>query len=312
MALRRNSGVQETPTYDIDNEPGTLTIKLYHGGVLLHSPKVRYVGGGVDYYDYVNGYLLGLTDLKTYVSECRPLCDKEKCKFYHKFRDDMDKGCRLLSKETDLKALVRFCRIGKVVEIFVQHDDLENMLRAEAANGEIRQDNVGDEEEEQDSVGLSRCSLGFAYLERSDSYNGDDSDSVDESEGLVNDEYRMDDNVLFEMNVDEGAEESHSFNHVEFFSNNVHEQMEETESNNDCVGSDDEGFHSGKESSEEDESTLDIYPKYNPKTDGMHPKFKIGMLFSCREELKRAINTQSIKDTRDVKYIRNEKTRIRK
>ncbi|GAA0151796.1 hypothetical protein LIER_37358 [Lithospermum erythrorhizon] len=207
MALRRNSGLQQTPSYDLEKEPGMLTIKLHHGGTLLRSPKVGYVGGMVDYYDNVNG-------------------------------------------------------TGKYIEIFVQHDDLDNMLRAGVANGEIRQDNLGDDDEDEYNVGLARSSLGS------------------------------------------GVEEHGSFNHVEFFSNSVHEQLKVTKGDNDCIGEDDEGFYSGKESSKEDESTLNIYPKYNPKVDGSDPNLKIGMLFSCREELKIAIDTHNIKDARDVKYIK--------
>ncbi|KAG9152821.1 hypothetical protein Leryth_017645 [Lithospermum erythrorhizon] len=35
------------------------------------------------------------------------------------------------------------------------------------------------------------------------------------------------------------------------------------------------------------------------------------MLFSSREELKAAIDTFNIKDARDIKYVRNEKSRVR-
>ncbi|KAG9141626.1 hypothetical protein Leryth_015308 [Lithospermum erythrorhizon] len=56
---------------------------------------------------------------------------------------------------------------------------------------------------------------------------------------------------------------------------------------------------------------LKNFPKFNSVIDSRHPKFEIGMLFSSREELKAAIDTFNIKDARDIKYVRNEKSVVK-
>ncbi|GAA0163735.1 hypothetical protein LIER_19530 [Lithospermum erythrorhizon] len=101
MALRCSSRAMEAPVYD-NAEVDLITIQMHHGGALLRSPNTRYLGGGFDYFDYVDGKSLSKDVLRQFVSQCRPLCDKDRIKFYHKFRDEWDKGFRLLSKDTDV------------------------------------------------------------------------------------------------------------------------------------------------------------------------------------------------------------------
>ncbi|GAA0168276.1 hypothetical protein LIER_23027 [Lithospermum erythrorhizon] len=79
MAIRK-SGVTEAPVYYDANETGILTIKIHHGRAQLRRPNIRYVGGTVGYYDYVDGRTLSVEVLQRFVSERRPLCDKMKIK----------------------------------------------------------------------------------------------------------------------------------------------------------------------------------------------------------------------------------------
>ncbi|GAA0176011.1 hypothetical protein LIER_42009 [Lithospermum erythrorhizon] len=104
--LRRSSGAVEAPVYDNETEGDLITIRMHHGWAFLRSPNTRYLGGGYDYFDYVDG------------------------------------------------------------KYFDEHSDLDEMLRAEAAAGEIRQDNVGDEEEDNE-LGEARggsSSFGSMYM----------------------------------------------------------------------------------------------------------------------------------------------------
>ncbi|GAA0152649.1 hypothetical protein LIER_11077 [Lithospermum erythrorhizon] len=82
------------------------------------------------------------------VSQCRFLYDKDRIKFYHKFTDEWDKGFRLMSNDSDVLGLLKFYKTGKDEDIFVEYGDLDEMLSAKATAGEIRQNNVGDEEED--------------------------------------------------------------------------------------------------------------------------------------------------------------------
>ncbi|GAA0173928.1 hypothetical protein LIER_27429 [Lithospermum erythrorhizon] len=296
MALRRTSGIVDPPVYDEVNEVGMLTLTFYHGRALLRSPYTRYVGGTVDYFDYVNGNSLTMEGLRGFVSDCRPLCDKDKTKFYLKLKENLYKGCRFL-------------------KLFVQHADLDSMLREEAINGEIRQDVVDDED-----VGFESRNLGTIFMARNErmlvDYDSlsDGSSGSDDDDVLVDDEYDMEeDDALFDLHVDEGAEEGKaSFNHIEFISQNIHDEINNVEGDRDFIGNGDGGFRSEHDSSDDDgHCKLDSFPKYNSKIDERNPRFAIGILFSCRVELKTAIDTLSIKDARDVKYIRNENKRVR-
>ncbi|GAA0167717.1 hypothetical protein LIER_22588 [Lithospermum erythrorhizon] len=168
------------------------------------------------------------------------------------------------------------------------HPDLDHTLRVEVANGEIRLDYIGD----------------------------DDDNDVDKGLGInqVDEDYNMkDDDALFDMHVDEGAEEGgSSFSHTDLLSSRVHEELNEDDGERDCLGVDNEGFRSDKGPSEDDgyHAKQDNYPKYNSQTNSRNPKSIIGMLFSCTEELKDAIYTYNIKDARNVKYVRNVKNRV--
>ncbi|GAA0140414.1 hypothetical protein LIER_35230 [Lithospermum erythrorhizon] len=115
------------------------------------------------------------------------------------------------------------------------------------------------------------------------------------------------------MNVDQGVEEGGSASHhTKFFSSRVHEQLEVVDGDID-LGSDNEDLRNDKSSSDDERagSRLDSFLKYNRKTDDRHPKFALGMLFGSREELKSAIDTYSIKIVREIRYVKNEKKRVR-
>ncbi|GAA0158222.1 hypothetical protein LIER_43434 [Lithospermum erythrorhizon] len=106
------------------------------------------------------------------------------------------------------------------------------MLRAEATVGEIRQDNVGDDEG--NDVGEIRMdSYGSVYINPVDS--GDDlgdsscSDREGSDEGFIDEEYVMaDDDILFDRNVDEDVE-SGPFSYIELFSNAIYEQVRDSD-----------------------------------------------------------------------------------
>ncbi|GAA0169466.1 hypothetical protein LIER_23949 [Lithospermum erythrorhizon] len=277
MTLRRSSGAVEALVYDYEAEVELITIRMHHGRALLKSPNTRYLGGG----------------------------------------DEWDKKIRLLSKSSDVLGLLKFYKKEKDVDIFVEHGDLDEMLRAEAAAGEIRKYNVGDEEEDNE-LGEARggsSSFRSMYMNFSNRSILDSGDgSSNESEGFVDEEYDMeDDDTLFDMNINQGVEEDGaSFSHAQLFSSGVHDQLKEAEGEPD-LAYDSNGIWSDKEDSdvEGDETKLDSYPKYISKTDGRQPKFAIGMFFSSRMELKASIDTYNIKDARDIKYVRNSKERVR-
>ncbi|GAA0148496.1 hypothetical protein LIER_07920 [Lithospermum erythrorhizon] len=195
MAMLRNRGVGDNLVYDNVLEKDLMTIWIHHGGALLRSPHRRYVGGAVDCYDYVDGSSLSLEKIKDFVSRSRPLCDKNKTRFYFKYKDDFDKGCMFLKKDSDSLGLLQFFKKGNQVDIYVEHNDLDAMLRAEAAGGKIRQDFIEDVEDDVDD-NMNSCGSVFVRADRGDKFDinsgSDDSEfrSSDESEGLLDEEWQ--------------------------------------------------------------------------------------------------------------------------
>ncbi|GAA0161044.1 hypothetical protein LIER_43552 [Lithospermum erythrorhizon] len=169
MAMLRNRGVGDNPVYDNVLEKTLMTIWIHHGGALLRSPHRR----------YVDGSSLSLEKLKDFVSRCRPLCDKNKTRFYFKYKDDFDKGCMFLKKDSDCLGLLQFFKKGNQVDIYVEHNDLDAMLRAEAAGREIRQDFIEDVEDDVDG-NMNSCGSVFVRADRGNEF--DISSGFDDSE----------------------------------------------------------------------------------------------------------------------------------
>ncbi|KAG9152820.1 hypothetical protein Leryth_017644 [Lithospermum erythrorhizon] len=118
--------------------------------------------------------------------------------------------------------LLQFFKKGNQVDIYVEHNDLDAMLRAEAAGGEIRQDFIEDVEDDVD--GDSEFKI------------------IDESRGgFLDEEYDMDDDdTLFDLNVDHGLENDGIIStHTQFFSSNVHDQLNATDGDIDLDCGDD-------------------------------------------------------------------------
>ncbi|KAG9136230.1 hypothetical protein Leryth_003822 [Lithospermum erythrorhizon] len=212
--------------------------------------------------------------------------------------------------------LLQFFKKGNQVDIYVEHNDLDAMLRAEAAGGEIRQDFIEDVEDDVDD-NMNSCGSVFVRADRGDEFDissgSDDSEfrSSDESEGLLDEEYDMDDDdTLFDLNVDHGLENDGIITtHTQFFSSNVHDQLNASDGDidldcgDDVLKSDNDSDASGA-----DDSQLSSFPKFNSVIDSRHPKFEIGMLFSSREELRMSLIHSILKMQRDINALRNEKS----
>ncbi|GAA0148622.1 hypothetical protein LIER_36763 [Lithospermum erythrorhizon] len=189
-----------------------------------------------------------------------------------------------------------FFKKGNQVDIYVEHNDLNAMLRPEAAGGEIRQDFIEDVEDDVDD-NMNSCGSVLLRADRGDEF--------DISKGLLDEEYDMDgDDTLFDLNVDHDLENDGIITiHTQFFSNNVHDQLNATDGDIDLdCGDDVLKSDNVSDASGADDSQLSSFPKFNSVIDSRHPKFEIGMLFSSREELKAAIDIFNIKDARDINY----------
>jgi hypothetical protein len=79
------------------------------------------------------------------------------------------------------------------------------------------------------------------------------------------------------------------------------------EDNEDDVALDDDDLNLAEE---EREKLMYRFKAFNPEIDMENPIFKIGMTFSCVEEVRQALGAYSISERRKIRKIKNDKTRV--
>ncbi|OIT35200.1 hypothetical protein A4A49_23319 [Nicotiana attenuata] len=72
MLLRRNTGRESPHFYVSDSitEASFVTMKIYHGEIMKRIPEKHYVGGNIDYIDYVNAAKLNIAEFKKMAEIC--------------------------------------------------------------------------------------------------------------------------------------------------------------------------------------------------------------------------------------------------
>ncbi|KAH0671274.1 hypothetical protein KY285_023850 [Solanum tuberosum] len=89
-------------------------------GLMKHQSSKTYVGGMVDYFDYVEAKNLNLADLKQMAIMCGYMNDSEI--FWHKFGKFGDRW-RLVSTEIEALSIKKFILHDRVVELYFEHLD---------------------------------------------------------------------------------------------------------------------------------------------------------------------------------------------
>lgn len=87
---------------------------------MKHQPSKLYVGGMVDYFDYVEVTNLNLTNLKKIAEMCSYMNDSEI--FWHKCGKFGNKW-RLVSTEVEALTIENFIPNDRVVELYFEHLD---------------------------------------------------------------------------------------------------------------------------------------------------------------------------------------------
>ncbi|KAK4422582.1 hypothetical protein Salat_1840700 [Sesamum alatum] len=125
----------------------------------------------------------------------------------------------------------------------------------------------------------------------------EEAETEDEGVFFYSDYDMSEDDRLFEKYVDVGVEGN------EYISGGMYNRLQDGESEEDCVGSDDE-FASGEK--EKMKHTM-----YNPRNEGKNPEIKLGLIFSCKEEAKFAIESHCLRKGMMVRFQKNDKKRLR-
>ncbi|KAK4733601.1 hypothetical protein R3W88_007862 [Solanum pinnatisectum] len=84
------------------NSKGSSPCYVYHKGLIKHQPSKQYVGGIIDYFDYVELKNLNLTDLK---------------------KMNLGNKWRLVSMEVEAHNIKKFIPKDRVVELYFEHLD---------------------------------------------------------------------------------------------------------------------------------------------------------------------------------------------
>ncbi|KAK6788168.1 hypothetical protein RDI58_016693 [Solanum bulbocastanum] len=87
-------------------------------GLMKHQPSKFYVGGMVDYFDYVEAKNLNLANLKQMTVMCGYMNDSKI--FWHKFGKFSDRW-RLVSTEVEALSIENFISNDRVVELYFEH-----------------------------------------------------------------------------------------------------------------------------------------------------------------------------------------------
>ncbi|KAH7842932.1 hypothetical protein Vadar_010817 [Vaccinium darrowii] len=155
--------------------------------------------------------------------------------------------------------------------------------------------------------------LGEEHIDGGDEYMHLGSNSGSSSESDVSfyedSEYEQsDDDGLYEANIDEAAEWGG-------FHNRKEKQPVELELGEGLDDYDDLGDVSSDElqsvHSNSDEDGKTRYPEYRRETDLGKVMFKTGMLFCTAKEFREAVREYAIKQGKDIKFVKNETTRVR-
>ncbi|KAL3640152.1 hypothetical protein CASFOL_015120 [Castilleja foliolosa] len=115
MARRAHDGLQITPNYD---EPTMFSLKIAHGGVINGR---NYEGGSCDFFDHVDGDMLGLIELKDFAEQLG--YDAVNLRFWHQFGENLETSAKLLETDVDVYSIIKYPPINGEVLIFFDHTD---------------------------------------------------------------------------------------------------------------------------------------------------------------------------------------------
>ncbi|KAL3632957.1 hypothetical protein CASFOL_025941 [Castilleja foliolosa] len=129
MARRANDGLQTTPTYD---EATMFSLKIVHGGVLQYKSGRSYDGGSCDFFDHVDGDMLGLIELKDFAEQLG--YSAEKVRFWHQYGENLETGARVLETDVDVYSILKFPPKNGEVLIFFEHTDPTQACLTQCSN----------------------------------------------------------------------------------------------------------------------------------------------------------------------------------
>ncbi|KAG5531535.1 hypothetical protein RHGRI_026218 [Rhododendron griersonianum] len=138
---------------------------------------------------------------------------------------------------------------------------------------------------------------------------GDRSSESDVSFEVNSDYEQSDDDGLYEANVDEEAEWAGFYN-SKGKQPDLNEDLDDDDDGKDYGDDSSDDLHSACSNSDDDRKK-DKFHEYRRETDLGKVKFSVGMKFPSAKEFREAVREYSIKEGKDIKFVKNETTRVK-
>ncbi|XP_073119930.1 uncharacterized protein [Henckelia pumila] len=276
MARRSTCFLKFTPDYGHLGEPTFISLKIYYNGTMnVMTTSKEYVGGSIEYFDFVDSRKIQMLHLWGFAEELG-LKNKERIRFWH--------NDRYLENEEDVLAIKRHIPTNYEVEIYIEDYNVE-------ADESDTIFDVNIEAEDDDESGSD--------------YGDDD---VEEEEFYDSGYDFEEDDRIFDSHVDHDVEMLENRAAIDFgeIPNKVLTIMQNEEGDANCVDIDEL-----VSDSDDDVVEAQKFPLFDPGKDSKNPDLQVGMIFSSRDEAKFAIESHCIRRGKSVKFIKVDKKRLR-
>ncbi|KAI8555876.1 hypothetical protein RHMOL_Rhmol05G0207600 [Rhododendron molle] len=138
----------------------------------------------------------------------------------------------------------------------------------------------------------------------------DDRTSESDVSFEVDSDYEQsDDDGLYEANVDEEAEWV-GFDNSKGKEPNLNDDLDDDDDGKDYGDDSSDDLHSACSNSDDDRKK-DKFQEYRRETDLGKVQFTVGMKFPSAKEFREAVREYSIKEGKDIKFVKNETTRVK-
>ncbi|KAG8374214.1 hypothetical protein BUALT_Bualt11G0107800 [Buddleja alternifolia] len=285
-------------------DDGCFTIKLYYNGIMRHNPK-QYIGGDVEYFDFVDIDKLGMPDFWGFAEEVG-YSVRGSVRYWHKYGKTMDKG-RYLEHDNTVLAINKHIPSNYEVEIYLEHLDGRGIVESQAeCSGVVNDSESGLGENVQPVEEPVEETVEVAVFSETDEEDSDFYDSEYDFE---------EDDKLFEVYVDPDIELMGSkdkgksvLEENEYVTEKMYDRMQNEEGDEDCV---DDSDSLDSACGSDDESPGKKYPKFNPRAHSKNPDLELGLVFDSKQQAKFAIQSHCLRRGMMVQFEKNDGSRLR-
>ncbi|PWA41172.1 transposase, MuDR, MULE transposase domain protein [Artemisia annua] len=131
--------------------PTVFCLKIYHGGAFTSPPKIRYIGGKVNWVDDIDADLFSVVEVSNMMKELG-YENAPMAYYYKKPTTDLDNGLTKLDIDKDVLDMLNYVDKYKVMEVYVDHSvskepkSVDDGLGISQTNEPKDHDSLGDDD----------------------------------------------------------------------------------------------------------------------------------------------------------------------